>query len=276
MEKKGRVSRTSEQLRNHYEVERELAKRLLNSSREERKILFPSLYEELFERVPDHPRLTRRDSPERNAAAVEARLRLLLPHLSGDMQFLEFAPGDCRLAYEICPLVQRVTAVDISDQRSLVDEPPGNFDLMLYDGYTLDVPDSSIDIVFSYQFLEHLHPEDVGVHIENVVRVLKEGGVYIFDTPHRFSGPHDISGAFGNKLECLHFQEWTYREMFRLFDHHGFSRCYAYAGGRVRRGRLWNVLKLSAEMLVGLLPHGLAKICSARIFQGVTIMAVKS
>lgn len=276
MDKKGRVNRTFEQLRNHYEVERELAERLLNSSRDERKILFSSLYEELFERVPDHPRLTRRDTPERNASAVDARLRLLLPHLSGDMQFLEFAPGDCRLAYEICPLVQRVTAVDISDQRSLVDEPPGNFDLMLYDGYTLDVPDSSIDIVFSYQFLEHLHPEDVDVHLENVVRVLKEGGVYIFDTPHRFSGPHDISGAFGNKLECLHFQEWTYREMFKLVCRHGFSRCYAYAGGRVRRGRLLNFLKLGAELLVGMLPSRLTKFCSARLFQGVTIMAVKS
>lgn len=276
MDKKGRVNRTFEQLRNHYEVERELAERLLNSSRDERKILFSSLYEELFERVPDHPRLTRRDTPERSAAAVDARLRLLLPHLSGDMQFLEFAPGDCRLAYEICPLVQRVTAVDISDQRSLVDEPPGNFDLMLYDGYTLDVPDSSIDIVFSYQFLEHLHPEDVDVHLENVIRVLKEGGVYIFDTPHRFSGPHDISGAFGNKLECLHFQEWTYREMFKLVCRHGFSRCYAYAGGRVRRGRLLNFLKLGAELLVGMLPSRLTKFCSARLFQGVTVMAVKS
>ena len=270
------MSRTPEQLRNHYEVERELAKRLLNSSRNERTTLFATLYKELFERVPDHPRLTRRETPAQSAAAVEARLRILRPHLSADMCFLEFAPGDCGLSYAACPLVHSVTAADISDQRSFAEKAPKNFNLMLYDGYELDVPDSSIDMVFSYQFLEHLHPDDVDIHLKTACRVLKTGGIYIFDTPHRFSGPHDISGAFGSKLECLHFQEWTYREMFELLRLHGFSRCYAYAGGRVRRGRLWNVLKLSAEMLVGLLPHGLAKICSARIFQGVTIMAVKS
>ena len=275
VDNKARVERTDEQLRNHYEVERELAQRLLNSSRDERKVLFSSLYDELFVRVPDHPRLTRRETPERSAAAVEARLNLLEPHLSGEMRFLEFAPGDCRLAHEVCTRVESVIAVDISDQRALGDDAPDNFELKLYDGYVLDVPDSSVDIIFSYQFLEHLHPEDVGLHFENVVRVLKGGGVYIFDTPHRFSGPHDISGAFGSTLECLHFQEWTYREMFRLLPNHGFERCYAYAGGKVRKGRLLNHLKLLVESGIGMLPYRLRKFCGGRLFQGVTIMAVK-
>ncbi len=275
VDNKGRIQRTAAQLRNHYEVERELAQRLLNSNRDERKLLFSSLYDELFERVPDHPRLTRRDTPERSEAAVEARLRILEPHLSRGMHFLEFAAGDCRLAHEVCRLVDRVTAVDISDQRAIIDKSPENFNLELYDGYALDVRDSSVDVVFSYQFLEHLHPEDIEVHFDNVVRILKKGGMYIFDTPHRFSGPHDISGNFGSSLDCLHFQEWTYREMFGLLRRHGFACCYAYAGGKVRRSKLTNLLKIFAENFVGVLPSPLRKLCSARLFQGVTAMAIK-
>ena len=46
MKKNGRLQRTAEQLRNHFDVERELASRVLNSSREERRALFATLYEE--------------------------------------------------------------------------------------------------------------------------------------------------------------------------------------------------------------------------------------
>ena len=275
MQKKQKVQRTAAQLRNHFEVERELAARVLSSSREDRKILFPALYKELFARVPDHPRLTRQVTPEISSAAIEARLRILRPHLTKNLNFLEFAAGDCALSYAVCPFVENVTAVDISDQRTLSVSEPKNFNLMLYDGYKLDVEDASVDMVFSYQFLEHLHPDDVGIHFQNASRVLRDGGLYIFDTPHRFSGPHDISGVFGNELECLHFQEWTYREMFHLLRQHGFTRCFSYAGGKVRKSRVINLLKLSVEGAIGLLPHKLARLCSSRIFQGVTIMAVK-
>ena len=206
VQNKQKVQRTAAQLRNHFEVERELAAKVLSSSREERKILLPALYEELFARVPDHPRLTRQITPEMSSAAIEARLRILRPHLKKNLNFLECAAGDCALSYAVCPYVDSVTAVDISDQRALSASEPENFNLILYDGYKLDVDDESIDMVFSYQFLEHLHPDDVGIHFHNASRVLKHGGVYIFDTPHRFSGTHDISVVFGNELECLHLQ----------------------------------------------------------------------
>ncbi len=275
MGKKTKENRTIHQLRNHFEVERELAGRLRNSNREERTKLFSSIYDELFERVPDHPRLVRRETPEKSSTAVVARLKILEPHLDCKLRFLEFAAGDCRLAYEVCSRVENVIAVDISDQRSLTDIVPDNFSLIIYDGYNLEVPDASIDVVFSYQFLEHLHPEDVDAHFENAARVLKEGGLYVFDTPHRFSGPHDISRHFGNKLECFHFQEWTYLEMSELLNRHGFIFNYIYAGGKVRKGSLLNALWRLAERLVAMLPRRLSKVVSTRVFRSVTMMAVK-
>jgi hypothetical protein len=51
-------------LRQHYEVERELAVRLRSATREQRRSLYGSLYNELYQRVPQHPQLRRKSSPE--------------------------------------------------------------------------------------------------------------------------------------------------------------------------------------------------------------------
>ncbi len=42
-------------LRQHYEVEKELADRLRHATREERRILYGTVYDELYQRVPHHP-----------------------------------------------------------------------------------------------------------------------------------------------------------------------------------------------------------------------------
>ena len=110
--------RSPERLRHHYEVEKELGDHMRASTRAERTELFSRLYGELFERVPDHPRLVRRETPEESRPGVEARMAILRGHIGSDTTFLEFAPGDCRLAYEVCKQVKKVVGVDISDQRA--------------------------------------------------------------------------------------------------------------------------------------------------------------
>lgn len=266
--------RTLERLRHHYEVERELAGQLRKSTREERSTLFAKLYGELFERVPDHPRLTRRDTPEDSRRKVASQMRLLAPFLKPDSTLLEFAPGDCRLAAAAAQNAKKVIGVDISDQRSATDESPANLELVVYDGYSLDVPANSVDVCFSYQFLEHLHPDDIAPHFEIARRVLKSGGVYVFDTPHRYSGPHDISAFFTDKLECFHFQEWTHREMRPLLKRHGFSTTWVFRFGKPQRGFLMNALVDSLEFLLLPLPHQLRRKLCKRLFPSVALVAV--
>jgi ubiquinone/menaquinone biosynthesis C-methylase UbiE len=267
-------TRTQERLRHHFEVERELAQKMRQSTRSGRTELFKTLYNELFERVPDHPRLTRRDTPESSRRKVLSQLRLIQPYLKKDTVFLEFAPGDCRLASAVAKEVQKVVGVDISDQRSSEDSSPDNLDLIVYDGYELAVPKASTDVVFSYQFLEHLHPDDIDPHFLLARRVLKDGGVYVLDSPHRFSGPHDISRHFGNELQCFHFQEWTYREMRNLLKRNGFSKTYAYRFGTPVTNPALNWLHDLIETMVGILPTSLRQKISSRLFPSVTIAAI--
>jgi SAM-dependent methyltransferase len=233
------------------------------------------MYQELFTRVPDHPRKTRRESASSIRRAVAARMALLRPFLSGATTFLEIAPGDCTLAFEMCQHVEQVLAADISDQTGGVSPPPKNFRLVIYDGYQLDLPENSVDLAFSYQFLEHLHPDDVTGHFQLAHRLLKPGGNYVFSTPHRFSGPHDISRHFTDIPTGFHLKEWTFGELFPLLKAVGFDWMFTYRFGKPRLRRMWNSATLAAEKLLGLLPRKWQRRCSARVFQSVTMVARK-
>ncbi|MDF1853721.1 MAG: class I SAM-dependent methyltransferase [Verrucomicrobiales bacterium] len=267
--------RTPERIRHHFEVERELAGRMRNSSREERTELFKTLYTELFERVPDHPRLTRRDTEESSRKNIESQMRLLRPFLSEETVFLEMASGDCRLSFAACEICEKVIGVDISDQRNPEDPEPENFELIVYDGDHLEIPDDSVDVAFSYQFLEHLHPDDVVPHFETILRILKPGGIYLFDSPHRFSGPHDVSRFFGDELQCFHFQEWSYREMLRLVKKCGFSEAKIVRRGKALTNPFLIGLHQAIEAIVGILPSSLRRRIASRLFQSVTLVGTK-
>ena len=268
-------ARTQEQLRNHFEVERELAGRLRQSTREERSHLYGTLYGELFSRVPDHTRWTRLDSEEIRRRNVAAQMKLVREFLQSDSTLIEFAPGNGWLGFEAAKTARKVIGVDISNQLDPKTPVPDNYQHVVYDGYRLDLPDSIAEIAFSFQFLEHLHPDDVGPHFELVHRLLKPGGVYVFDTPHRYSGPHDISRYFTNDLVCFHFQEWTHRQMRALLARHGFKTSYVFRMGRTQRGILFNTLVDTIELLLAPLPHGFRRALCNRLFPAVTMVAVK-
>jgi SAM-dependent methyltransferase len=267
--------RSPERLRHHYDVEKELGDRMRNSTREERTELFSRLYGELFERVPDHPRLVRRETPEESRRGVGARMAILRDHIGPETTLLEFAPGDCRLAYEACKHVEKVLGVDISDQRAAGDEGPANFELVVYDGYQLEVEPGSVDVAFSYQFLEHLHPDDVPLHLKMAFEALRPGGCYIFDTPHGHSGPHDISRYFSDTPQGFHLKEWTYKQMFATLRAAGFSKCYTFRGRRARMSKWFNAITLALEAVVGMLPRRLTMPLRRRLFLGVTVIAIR-
>lgn len=265
-----KTGRTAAQLTNHYLVEKELADQVRRSTREERQTLLPKVYDELFARVPDHPRLHRRESPEESKRSVEARLKILQGVLNRETVFLEIAPGDCRLACAVAGQVARVYAADISDQRTPGAETPPNFELVLFDGFHLDLPPAFADVAFSYQFLEHLHADDLGAHMDLVARALKPGGMYVLDTPHAFSGPHDISRYFSHTAQGFHMHEWTYGEIAALGRRHGFDRMSIYRFGRRWDTPLASAATRLAETVLRLLPEKLRWRLSQRAFGGVT------
>jgi ubiquinone/menaquinone biosynthesis C-methylase UbiE len=253
-------NRTAEQIRRHYEIEKELADRLRNSPAEERRKLYPVVYRELFDRVPDHPMLNSNEDPESGRTRTQSELKLLSPFLKPDINFLEIGPGDCRLAFEICERVSQVHAVDVSGTLISHQSIPKNFKFVLSDGIHLDFHSESMDFVYSNQLMEHLHPDDALEQVAEVYRVLKPGGKYFCITPHRFMGPEDISKYFDKVATGFHLKEYTNTELYSIFKKIGFSPIRSYIGWRAGHYRKVPVFpSMLTELLFRPLPHFIRK-----------------
>jgi len=224
--------RSLERCRVHYEVEKELAARLRLSTREQRKQLYSTVYDELFGRVPDHPLLTRKTTQEDRTAKLRRRIRLLEPYLRPDAVFLEIGAGDCHVSLEVARRVDAVCAIEVSEGIVSGVSPPANMQIVISNGVSVPVPDRSISVALSDQLMEHLHPDDALAQLREVFRVLRDGGVYICITPNRLSGPHDVSGYFEDVATGFHLKEYTFSELSDLFCRAGFET----ARGRLRVG----------------------------------------
>ena len=230
--RKGAGTRSPERLRAHYEVERRLADKIrAAASWEARKAVFATMYDDLFREVPDHPRRTamRADSEARERH-IDWNMAQLAPYLKPGTTFLEIGAGDCALASRVAQTAKQVYAVDISDQHQ--GTLPPNVKVVVTDGRAIDVPAGSVDLAFSDQLMEHLHPEDAIEQLRNIHRALKPGGVYLCVTPNRVYGPSDISAYFDDEARGFHLKEYTLREMREIFVQAGFPRSHVYIGAR--------------------------------------------
>lgn len=217
------MQRTSEEIREHYELEKILSQRLMSSTREERKNLYSELYNELFSRLPNHPQVSRKKDAEWTKKHVDSQLILLKRFLQRDQTFVEIGAGDCSLSLELANIINQVYAVDVSDAISNQRETPKNFQLLLSDGISVPLPANTADIVYSNQLMEHLHPEDAEDQLINIQKVLKKGGKYICITPNKINGPHDVSRHFDKSATGFHLREYPFMELKNLFKKVGFQ-----------------------------------------------------
>ncbi len=251
--------RTEKQLREHYEIEKELADKLRNASRKDRRTLYTSLYEELYRRVPNHSQLTRKSSPKQQQKAVKNQMKYLNDFLSKNSSFLEIGPGDCALAFEVAKFVKQVYAVDVSETITKSYNIPDNFQLFLSDGCSIPVSRNSIDVAYSNQLMEHLHPDDAFDQLKNIFNALAPGGVYLCITPNRLNGPSDISKYFDTVASGFHLKEYTIGELSRLFKKVGFSKVLMYIRARGNYIIFPILPAMLCESLLNLLPIRLRK-----------------
>jgi SAM-dependent methyltransferase len=271
--------RTREQIEEHYRIERELADRLRRAPREERRRLYSVVYDELLRRVPSHPMLTRKASPEQSAQAVAKQMGLLRRFLSLDKVFVEIGPGDCALAFEVCPRVKKVYAVEVSETISSSRRVPENFQLILSDGCSIPLPEQSVDIVYSNQMMEHLHPEDALEQLAAIQRVLRPGGVYVCITPNGLTGPHDISCGFDPEPTGFHLKEYSASDLDELFRSVGFRDVHAVLAIRNRyfvlSVRLYQLMELPVALAPGKIRRAHKHQLPFRMFQDLRLVGIR-
>lgn len=242
--------RTQEQLRHHYEVERRLADRLRRSTQEERARLYSEVYDELFRSVPDHPQLSWKADPGIRSGRIEKHLHTIGRFLPKGGRYLEVGAGDCALASRVAARAGKVYALEVSEEITAAGAQPANIEVVITDGRSVPVPPGSVDVAFSDQLMEHLHPDDAAEQLANIHRALAPGGVYLCITPNRLSGPHDISKYFDPVATGFHLKEYTNQELAILMREAGFSRVRTFltVGGRTVTAPVAAALGLEAAV----------------------------
>src|ERR1700674_2240547 len=155
-----REPRSPERIEEQYRAEKELAGRLRTAGEHERLRLYSAVYDELFQRFPDHPQLALKADVAAKSAAVAERIKMLSRYLRPDAVFLEIGPCDCSLAMEVARRVQKVYALEASAEISRAAALPENVELVISGSCAAPVPDGSVDVAYSDQLFEHLHPQD--------------------------------------------------------------------------------------------------------------------
>ncbi len=252
----GTETRTLEQRRQHYEVERELADRLRAATKEQRRRLYTEVYDELFKRVPLHPRQSRQAARHPRGEDVREKLPIVRRFLNETTMFLEVGSGDCAFATAVADLVAHVVAIDVSNQILRDDLLPENVQLVQSDGSSIPVEPGSVDVAYSDQLMEHVHPDDAVDQLRHLYAALKRGGVYVCITPNRLSGPHDISGEFDAEATGLHLKEYTVGDLAALFRAVGFTKVRIIFGIRGRFMLLPTFPAVLCEQVLSLLPAG--------------------
>ncbi|BBX85795.1 hypothetical protein MAUB_36680 [Mycolicibacterium aubagnense] len=208
-----------EHVKLHEQLEGRLTRELLASTPELRWEVFSAAYTELYESLP----WLNRSDDSRPAWWTAAWLKLV-PTQS---DVIEVGSGRAALLRDLVRSGHRCVATEISPERGSkhLAESDG-LQWHITDGIHLASfePDESFDVVISTQVIEHFHPDDLPAHLENTRRILRPGGCYLFDTPHRSSGPHDLSRVFEyDRAQFMHLKEYTHDELSNALSAAGFD-----------------------------------------------------
>jgi SAM-dependent methyltransferase len=207
----------------HWHRERAFTRDLLAATAEERTLLFPRIYAELYAGLPWLNAAGDKPAPWEEIVAHDI-LNLLGP---SPCRLVELGSGRGRLARRLAEAGHTVQASDVSTER----RPAWAGGVERLTWLQLDAvhPDrvvspGSCEAVLSHQMIEHLHPDDLASHFAAVSRLLAPGGRYIFTTPHAFLGPADLSLVVGaDRPLCMHLREYDYGELARVARGAGFA-----------------------------------------------------
>jgi SAM-dependent methyltransferase len=281
-------------LKDHILEERRHAKQLKEASEDERGRLYGVAYDATYASF---------GTAGRNARDLRFGASLadpmIIDHIFGSgNNVLEVGCGFGWVAMALARTQETVVGVDVSakavDQACRESSNLSNVHFAVMEAtHHLALPDGSFDAVVGIDFIEHLHPDDVVPHLQEIWRVLRPGGAYYIKTPSRLSGPSDLSRLAkqagldddGGEAHCLHLKEWTYRELTSLLHGQGFhcsavplrgAGGFAWPGARASVAFLPLWSKLALERFLGIRSFGRAGRLVAKAFLTCMVVAWKS
>lgn len=210
----------------HFQLEKKLANELRISTAEQRRFLYGKVYNDLFSTFPELANKHEASPEER----IGWQLKLVEKLYNKDKIFMEIGAGDCILSKAVAPYFKKIVAYEVSDTIPFIEGLPENFELKIFNGVDMHEKDGSMDVIYSNQVFEHLHPEDTLPLLKLYHQFLSKGGKLVVITPHRLTGPHDISRDFTKDAEGFHLKEYTYKELRDQMKATGYTNIKGYVG----------------------------------------------
>jgi len=241
---------TEQMILAHWNLEKKLTRELLRSKPENRWDTFDHCYTRLYTELKWLNQLSGKSDRESPQEKFGRWLDLIGPPpksiyeigsgQGGLISFLALNGYDCK-----------GTEITRARGEKLVSGSYANLSWGVSDGVHLDKfePPETYDVVVSDQVLEHIHPDDLESHLRSAHSILKRGGRYIFNTPNKYTGPHDVSRIFKrSEPEGMHLREYTCRELFEAARRAGFDTVgYGFVPKRFRVGLMALGAKSFAE-----------------------------
>lgn len=200
----------------HFEVEVDYTRRILASPKNspERARLFQEGYDAVTRLIADYnPGGGETHYTDVVAAIVERRVPK-----GAEVFDLGCASGN--LLVELARRGFRISGIDVSGElvrqarTKLQDcgfaDRVSRSDVMEY------AHSAPVDCIVMDNVIEHFHPDSVGDVLRKCHAMLKPGGQVVVLTPHRLSGPHDITREFrplGTPAQGLHLKEFTFTDL---------------------------------------------------------------
>jgi ubiquinone/menaquinone biosynthesis C-methylase UbiE len=182
---------------------------LLNAPPASRKKVAEDLYDQHYEIRPG----------KIDRLPARRRLRRIAVYKSiigyGHQAILELGCGPGDLIYALVDHAEKIVGTDISANAvelaslrkklwSLRGDQIKKIEFKQMSAVQLDFPQAMFDWAVSTSMIEHLHPDDVDIHLREVYQVLKPGGNYLMWCPNGL-GHHDDRDVH---LAMLSYSEW--------------------------------------------------------------------
>lgn len=149
---------------------------------------------------------------------------VILNQVAPGSKVLEIGCGGGHAASKLASLGYNVTAVDFSSVAVALAKKKYGKTVKFVQGNacSLNFPANYFDAVLSIELIEHL--ENVDQHLEEVHKVLKPQGYYIFKTPNAFL--HNLYYRGDSKIKLFHPSVMSPRSLKKLLHQHNFSAVF--------------------------------------------------
>jgi 2-polyprenyl-3-methyl-5-hydroxy-6-metoxy-1,4-benzoquinol methylase len=222
--------------RHHYQVEKEYARRILETAKgsDERRQVFRQAYSDVIGNIIEQYNPGGGETHYTDMVVGIVRVLHTMLH-KRTASVLDLGCGSGHLLVALAKADYDVYGIDVSEasiaeaKRDLAafgrSDRAKHADVLDYNAPT------KFDIIVMDNVIEHLVPDETSDILAKCYEMLAEDGYLVVLTPHSFSGPHDISRyfvPFGSKAQGFHLKEFSFTEMNECLKVSGFEDVWAF------------------------------------------------